>query len=134
MAMKIMCIIIAAAGVSLLLLGVMAGKQNDPYTSLQEQAFTYPENIKAIIDNKCYVCHSLKGESEDARDVLMWDDLPGLSKARQIASLDAVIEVLDNGMMPPQMVVKDNPDAQLTDEERSLLRDWAETAADNLLK
>lgn len=122
----------AVAAAFLLVLSTEAGRNNKVY--FQEQGFMYPENIKIIIDSKCYTCHSSEGSSEDARDVLMWDDLPDLSKAWQIATLDAIIEVLDNRTMPPQEEVKNNPDAQLTDEELSSLRTWAETSADNLLK
>ena len=127
-------IITIAAGVLVLIAGALSGKVDHQFIPMQEQVFTYPENIKAIIDNKCYSCHSLKGESEDARDVLMWDDLPTLSKVMQIATLDAIIGTLDEGTMPPETEVKNKPDAQLTDEEFTLLRDWAESTADNLLK
>lgn len=127
-------ILAATAGVLFFLIGATSGKDKKNYTSMQEQSFTFPEEIMAIIDNKCNECHSLKGESEEARDVLMWNDLPGLSKARQIATLDAVIETLNTGTMPPKDEIQRNPDAQLTNKELNLLRDWAESTADNLLK
>jgi uncharacterized membrane protein len=109
-------------------------KGSDRNVSDQQPILTYPADIKTIIDNKCYGCHSVQGKSEDARKALMWDNLPSLTKAKQVATLDDIIDVLDDGSMPPKKFVEMRPEAKLTDEESQALKNWAETTADNLLK
>jgi mono/diheme cytochrome c family protein len=100
----------------------------------KEQASMYPVAVKAVIDKKCYGCHSVKGKSQDAKDALMWDSLPGLPKIKIVATLDDMIEVLEKNEMPPEEVVKKYPEMRLLPEENELLRSWAEVKADSLLK
>jgi uncharacterized membrane protein len=107
-------------------------RHTDPNASRQV-AIEYPAEIKAIIDNKCYGCHSVKGESDDAKEALMWDNLPALTKAKQVAGLDAIIEVLEDGTMPPKDVIEKWPDAKISDAEAKALKAWAEKTADALM-
>jgi hypothetical protein len=118
----------------LLFSGAKVLRYNDPHPQFQDQVLQYPENIRTIIDNKCFGCHNPEGGSQDAKDALMWDDLPGLSRGQQVGTLDEIIEVLDEGIMPPEQMVEMNPDAALTDEELQALRSWAEATADELLQ
>jgi hypothetical protein len=100
----------------------------------KQTAIGTPDNVKAVIDNKCYMCHSTKGRSQEARDHLMWDSIPLYPKAKLIAKLDDIIDVLDDGKMPPKKMVEMNPDAALSPEELLALRNWAQAASDSLLK
>jgi uncharacterized membrane protein len=103
------------------------------HESLETADFKFPEDVKGIIDQKCYFCHSLKGKSPDAKKALMWDSIPNYSKAKLVAKLDDILDVLNDGSMPPKEVVEKYPAAKLSDEERQLLKGWAESAADSLL-
>src|SRR5512133_795636 len=91
--------------------------------------FVYPEKVKNVIDQKCYGCHSVKGKSDKAKNALMWDSVPNLSAAKQISVLNDIIDVLEDGSMPPEEMVKKFPEAKLTDEERDLMHTWAEAKA-----
>ena len=99
-----------------------------------QQAGFYPVDVKAVIDKKCYGCHSEKGKSQDAKDALMWDSLPGFTKIKIVAKMEDIIEVLEKNAMPPEEVVKKYPEVRLLTAENELLRSWAETKADSLLK
>lgn len=99
-----------------------------------QQAGFYPVAVKAVIDKKCYGCHSEKGKSQDAKDALMWDSLPGLTKIKIVAKMEDIIEVLEKNAMPPEEVVKKYPEMRLLTAENELLRSWAEVKADSLLK
>ena len=94
----------------------------------------FPENVKSIIDDKCYGCHSEKGKSEKAKDKLMWDELSGLSKIKMISKLVDITEVIDEGEMPPEKFLNEHPEKKLTDEEASVLREWANSSAEKLLE
>ena len=39
-----------------------------------------PADVKAVVDNKCYGCHSVDGQSDDAKEGLMWDSIPTIPK------------------------------------------------------
>jgi len=96
--------------------------------------FIYPAAVKAIIDQKCYGCHSITGESDDAKESLMWDSIPSFPDAKLVAKLDDIITVLEEGSMPPEDVVKQYPEIKLLPRERKVLKSWAEATADSLMK
>lgn len=119
--------------VAVLIAGViiLQGSRN-VQDGVQDAKF-YPAGVKQVVDKKCYGCHSVKGQSQDAKDAVMWDSLPGLTKRELMATLDEIIEVLDEGSMPPEDVVKKYPDAKLLPKERDILKKWADAKADSLL-
>jgi mono/diheme cytochrome c family protein len=102
--------------------------------SMQKSESTYPAEVKKVIDGKCYGCHSDKGKSQDAKDALLWDSLLNLPKSSQIATLDEIIKVLNENKMPPEGAVKKNPEMKLSPEEIRILKSWAESRADNMMK
>jgi len=94
----------------------------------------YTAEVKKVIDEKCYGCHSVNGKSQDAKDALMWDSLPNLQKSRLVASLDDIIKVLKENKMPPEDVIKKYPEMKLLPLEKKIFQSWAEARADSLLK
>ena len=93
-----------------------------------------PENVKSIVDNKCYGCHSAEGKSDKAKKALMWDDLSTLSKVKQISKLDDISEVVGEGEMPPAKFLENFPDKKLTEEESKVLIEWANNSANKILE
>lgn len=106
---------------------------NDNQISLNADEIIYPAAVKKVIDQKCYGCHSVKGQSQDAKDALMWDDLPKLDRGKMVATLNDIIEVLEDNLMPPEEVIKEYPEAKLLPEEKEVLHAWAVAKADSLL-
>ena len=102
--------------------------------SIQKSGSAYPAEVKKVIDNKCYGCHSDQGKSKDAKDALLWDSLPNLSKSSQIATLDDIIKVLKDKKMPPEGAVKKYPEMKMSPEETTILQSLAEKRAESLLK
>jgi len=92
-----------------------------------------PENVKTVVDNKCYGCHSPESKSDKAKNKLMWDDLNKLSKIKIISTLDAISEVTEKGEMPPEKFLESHPEKKLTDEEAKLLKEWAISSAEKIL-
>jgi hypothetical protein len=103
-------------------------------TVRQQAAITFPADVKAVIDSKCYGCHSKDGRSDEAKEDLLWDSIPLYTKDRQIAVLDDISEVLEKGKMPPEKMIEMHPEAKLSREQVELLKKWAETTADDLMK
>ena len=93
-----------------------------------------PEDVKEIVDNKCYGCHSADGKSDKAKEALMWDDISTLSKVKMIGKLDDISEAVQKGEMPPEKFLEKFPDKKLTEEESKLLIDWADATANKILE
>jgi uncharacterized membrane protein len=100
----------------------------------QEAGITFPADVKAVIDNKCYGCHSKDGRSAEAKEDLMWDSIPLYPKDRQIAVLDDISEVLEKGKMPPEKMIEMHPEAALAADQKARLKAWADSTADALMK
>ncbi len=100
----------------------------------RQAEITFPADVKAVIDNKCYGCHSKDGRSEEAKEDMMWDSIPLYPKERQIAVLDDISDVLEKGKMPPEKMIEMHPEAALTPDQKALIKNWAENTADNLMK
>lgn len=105
--------------------------------SQQETADTvvaYTADARAIIDQKCFGCHNPEAKNEKARKKLMWDDLPKLAKDKQLKTVNAMLEVLAEGKMPPEKFLEFKPEAKLTEAEANTLTAWAETNAKKLMR
>lgn len=102
------------------------------HTALDSIEFT--ADVKAIIDQKCFGCHNLNSKNEKGKKKLKWDSLTLIPKATQVAKLDKIIEVLEEGSMPPAKFLEYKPEAKLNDEEVKKLKEWANATADRLLK
>lgn len=100
----------------------------------QQVGITIPADVKAVVDNKCYGCHSKDGRSDEAKKDMMWDSIPLYPKARQIAVLDDISKVIEKGKMPPEKMIEMHPEAAITKEQGELIKKWAETTADDLMK
>ncbi|HEX2919603.1 MAG TPA: heme-binding domain-containing protein [Bacteroidales bacterium] len=119
--------------IMVVLIGFFLLQGNLPVPGNEIQGSFYKSDVKTVIDNKCYGCHSVKGKSQDAKDALMWDSLPGISTRKIVATLDEVIEVLEKNDMPPEETVKKFPQMALAEDEKKILLSWAKAKADSLI-
>lgn len=87
---------------------------------------SYPLSVMAVINNKCYGCHSPEGRSDDAKEALQWIHLQDMEAIDVMAVMDEIVEVLEEGKMPPEKMVAKYPEMKLSDEEATKLREWAE--------
>jgi len=99
-----------------------------------EEKFVIPEGINSIIDNKCFGCHNSESTNDKAKEKLLFDKLPELSKAKLVSKLDGISEVVGKNEMPPEKFLAKYPDKALTKEESKQLEDWAKTASEDLMK
>jgi len=124
-------------GILLILVLFFQGKnprQTETTHLMADTVIEFSKEVRAIIDLKCLGCHNPTAKNEKAKAKLQWDSLALYPKAKQIARLDDVIEVLEKGSMPPAKFLTYKPEAKLTEAEVKVLTDWANTTADRLLK
>ena len=93
-----------------------------------------PENVKSVLDNKCFGCHNTDSRADKAKEKLLLDKLGDLSKAKMIATLDKINEMAGEGKMPPEKFLEQRPEKKLSEEEQKLLVIWTEEASNALLK
>jgi hypothetical protein len=93
---------------------------------------TYSTEARAIIDQKCFGCHNPEAKNEKSKKKLQWDELPKLPKAKQLKTINDMLEVLAEGSMPPEKFLQFKPEAKLTEAEVTTLTTWAETNAKKL--
>lgn len=85
----------------------------------------YPKKVNSIIQAKCYGCHSPNSKGEKSRAKLNWDELGNLDQKMQSEKFQAIVKVLDEGTMPPKMMVEKDPSKKLTPEETEKMKKWA---------
>lgn len=106
---------------------------NDTETNLIEE-YNFPKKVKAVIEKSCFGCHSEKGSSDDAKDALRWDKMYEYDKAKLVAILDEIIEVVEEQEMPPKKFIAKNPDKKPTDKDYKILAKWADKEAEKIMK
>jgi hypothetical protein len=102
--------------------------------SVPQEKFVIPEGINTILDNKCFGCHNTESTNDKAKDKLLIDKLPELSKAKLVAKLDGIAEIVGKNEMPPEKFLAKYPDKALSSDESKQLTDWAKTASEELMK
>ncbi len=99
-----------------------------------QDKFTIPTEVNTIFDKSCFGCHNSESTNEKGKEKLLIDKLPELSKAKLIAKLDGIAEVVGKNEMPPEKFLSKYPDKALTKEEAKLLKEWAESTSAELMK
>lgn len=92
-----------------------------------------PEEVKSVLDNKCFGCHNSESQAQKAKDKLLLDKLNDLSKAKQISTLGDIAEIASKGEMPPEKFLEKKPEKKLTEQEQKLIADWANKTSDDLI-
>jgi uncharacterized membrane protein len=93
-----------------------------------------PDNVKAVIENKCFGCHNTGSKNDDAKDKLDFKKLDSLSDIKKISAYKHISEELSEDKMTPKKFLEKQPDKKLTDEEKKLLIEWGNKEAENLVK
>lgn len=88
--------------------------------------FGFTLDAMAVINNKCYGCHSPNARGDKSKKALMWLELQSMEKTDLVGKLDEVMEVLEEGSMPPEKLIEKYPNMKLTEEELSTLKTWTE--------
>lgn len=97
----------------------------EPVTTTSAPDADLPANVKAVVDKKCYGCHNVNSKNEKAKAKLDWDAIGKLKKAKRLATLDKISEVLEKGEMPPKKFLENKPEAALSESDLTTLKEWS---------
>lgn len=120
-----------------------ADRSNPPVTG-DLQA---PGEVKAILKESCYDCHSnetlwpwysyvnpvgwlVAGDVEEGRAHLNFSKWTTYDARRQYHAKEEIVEVLDAGEMPLPLYLLMHGEAELTPEEIRVVRNWAQGRRD----
>lgn len=91
--------------------------------------FSIPADVQQVLDNSCYGCHNSDSKNVKGKGKLKFDKMGDLKTHKLVGKLTNIADVVKEDDMPPKKFLKNNPKAALTDEEKELLVNWAETTA-----
>jgi mono/diheme cytochrome c family protein len=99
-------------------------------TKTESAALTYsdaalPDNVKMVVEKKCYGCHNANSKNEKGKAKLDWDALDKMKKSKRMAAMGEIAEVLEKGEMPPKKLIENKPEAALSEAELATLVDWS---------
>ncbi len=130
---KVYIILIAlTAGVLLSFKGINREYQDEK--KIVSEKFSIPDNVKEVIFNHCYDCHYTKSKSIKGKKKLKFDAFDGYKKAKLIAKLQDIADVVDEGKMPPEKTIKKYPEMKLSENDAQLLINWANKAMEEVMK
>lgn len=123
-----------ATSVGIVLMSAAPNVQSTkPVVDFTEQNLVFPDDVMAIIENKCMGCHKPDARNEKAREKLQWAQLADMPVDDLIAKLDVLMEVLEEGAMPPAKMLEKYPEQKLTDNEVATLKNWTSDNLDRLI-
>jgi len=102
-------------------------------TQTNSKAISMPDDVKAVIEKSCFGCHSTESKNDKAKEKLNLSTLDSLSTTKMIHVLRDINEVLEDNEMPPEKFLAKFPDKKLTDAEKKILMDWANSQAKALM-
>lgn len=110
-----------------------------------------PEEVASLLKNSCYDCHSnntrypwynrispvswyLNKHVEAGKEALNFSEFGQLKTRSKIGDLSTICEVVEAGSMPLVSFTIIHRDANLDEEDKSLICDWAESETESLMK
>ncbi|HET6769962.1 MAG TPA: heme-binding domain-containing protein [Chitinophagaceae bacterium] len=111
--------------------------------------YPVPDDVNLILNKACYDCHSnnsrypwyfniqpigiwMDDHIREAKNELNFSEYTNKRLQYQYHKMEEVIEVLDEGAMPIDSYTWTHKDAILTPEEKSKLKNWAQSIMDTL--
>ena len=108
-----------------------------------------PEPVMAVLKNSCYDCHSnntrypwymniqpiawfLANHIKDGKKNLNFSEFGSYSLRRRQNKLKAIAEEAESGDMPLSSYTMIHSGAKLSDSEKKLINDWAQSTSDKL--
>ena len=112
--------------------------------------YSVPDNVQAVFRAACYDCHSnntrypwysniqpggwlLANHIKNGRSALNFSEFGSYSQRKQTSKLKAIVNSLNDGTMPLKSYSLIHRDARLTNDEKTLIINWATGQESNLM-
>jgi hypothetical protein len=141
---KFKFIIAGLIGILVFIQFIPADRSNPPVSA---DLSATPE-VKEILKNSCYDCHSnetvwpwyshvapvswlITGDVKDGRRHLNFSEWENLSKSDKAKTLSEIREEVEEGEMPLPIYTFMHSDADLTEDQISIIAEWTKTIPDS---
>lgn len=83
-----------------------------------------PEDVLSILNNSCGKCHNQGGSGAALANLNLtkWDNYDAVKQAKKA---EAICRTITTEKMPPKSFLKKNPQAALTDQQKTIVCNWA---------
>jgi len=102
------------------------------YTN-DSNGFTFPKEIKEILDQSCMGCHTKESSNMKGKMKLKLDQFATLKKSKLVSKLNKIAKEVEKGDMPTKKFVAKYPDKVPTADQKKVLIDWARATAAKLV-
>lgn len=116
----------------IILVPISAFKTITEDTTQYKVDYQVPDNINAILDQSCIMCHNKEAKSDKAKKKLLLDEMGDLKKSKLVSKLSKIAKVVIKGEMPPEKFAAKYPDKALSEEDKTTLATWAKNYATEL--
>jgi len=101
-------------------------------TATESETFTIPADVQKALDKACTGCHS--SDASNAKAKMKWkvEDLSTMKTYKLSGKLTDMVKEINEDKMPPAKFVDKYPENKLTDEEKTLLVNWATKESEKL--
>ncbi len=93
----------------------------------------WPEEVMTLLEQSCFDCHTDDMGSLKSRSRLNFSKWEDYKLSKKIGKLENISEEVKEKKMPPEKYLKDYPDRALSDEEITVITNWANEEADKLI-
>ena len=138
-------ILLIIAGIVIVIQFIPVDRTNPPVTA----DLWAPEDVKEILKNSCYDCHSnetdwpwysyvtpvswlVSNDVNDARRHLNFSDWENMNMSARKKMLDEIWEEIEGGEMPLSIYTFMHSDAKISDEQLKFIFNWTQVAADSI--
>lgn len=94
-----------------------------------ETEFSIPADVQSVLDNSCYGCHNSDSKNTKGKAKIKFDELGSLKTSKLVGKMGKIVDVVNEGDMPPKKFLENKPKAALSEEQKVLLVNWAESIA-----
>ncbi len=126
-------VLLIAVAFPLIIIG-FAFNQANPTTESNQDEINIPEQVQVVLDKSCMPCHSDEGKGLKSKSKLNFDKLNSLEPTKKVSKLLEIAEEVKDEKMPKSGFIKKHPEAALTPETSTLLIEWAEKQAEDIVQ
>jgi len=104
---------------------------NDFSNSIPEEgSLNMTEDVKSVIDHSCYGCHNTDSKNDKGKKKLNFDSFgKEYSEIKSGGKLKEIAIVVNDNDMPPAKFLEHYPEKALTEDQKTLLINWAKAEA-----
>jgi len=99
----------------------ISSEKNNNYSS---KTIIFPDSVKTILENSCFACHSNTSSNGFAKSALNFDKWDAYKLTDQEKYKGKICDKITADKMPPSGYINKNPQAKLTEIQKTTVCDW----------